>query len=203
MTQEKLEALLGRPLTTTEVTNIDLYLDIANDRLEQLICTSIEPATEDRIYEVRQDYTTVFTDIFTSLVSVKDEDGTIIDPDSYSVRQWNKRNGSWYNSIVFDDCLSSDEITVKANWGFDSTGSPAVYDAPSDLQLLIAKLFDLVSSMNNSNGNIRSKRVEDFTITFSDNTIFDQFLLDNQSTISKYSLCGISTVRSGEVDWRY
>jgi len=204
MTQSQIEALLGRPLTTIEVTNIELYLDIANERLEELICTSITAGVGERVYESRDGYSTVFTDIFTSLVSVKDKDGNTIDPSNYSVRQWDKRNGSWYNSIVFDEMFyDNTEITIDAIWGFTPTGSPAVSTVPSDLKLLVAQLFALVSSMSKSNGNVKSKKIEDFSITFSDNTVYDQFVIDNQATILKYSLCGITNVRSGEPDWRY
>lgn len=204
MTQSQIEALLGRPLTTVEVTNLQLYLDIANDRLEELLCTSITAGTGERVYEVREDYSTVFTDIFTSLVSVK-ADGQPIDPSNYSVRQWDKRNGKWYNSIVFDTKFyRNSTITVDAIWGFTPTGTPAVSTVPADLKLLTAQLFSLVSSMNTSNSMVKSKKVEDFAITFSDNTVYDQFLLDNQSVVSKYSLCGITNVRSGEIEhWRY
>ena len=71
--------------------------------------------------------------------------------------------------------------------------------ASIDLKLLVAKLFALVGTMNTTNGNIKSKRVEDFTITFNDNTVFDQFLLDNSATINKYSICSIGDVQNGDV----
>jgi hypothetical protein len=42
MTQQELEALLGRPLTPIEVTNLGLYLEIALESLEDALCIEIE-----------------------------------------------------------------------------------------------------------------------------------------------------------------
>lgn len=119
MTQEQLESLLGRPLTANEIANKDLYLNIATEALEELICSPIADVTETRTFDIREGYSTVFTDIFRSVSEVK-IDGTIIDPSNYSLRQWDKRNADWYNSLVFDTRFRSyqKEIEITAEWGF-------------------------------------------------------------------------------------
>jgi hypothetical protein len=193
MDQQELEAYLGRPLTSTEVDNLTLYLEIATERLEELLCSAVESIAEERTYDGREGYSTVFTDFFTEISSVT-VDGRVLETDDYSVRQWNKRQGYWFNSIVLDKRLRKDcEIVIDGVWGF------TVETMPRDLQLLQAKLFALVSSMNKGNGNVRSKKVEDFSISFNDNPVYNQFLLDNTATISKYSLCSIGNVKHGNV----
>lgn len=188
MNQAKLVALLGRPLTTVETTNFSLYLKIAYERLEDLLCMNLESTTEDRVFDVRNGYSTVFTDLFTDINSVS-IDGNELTTNDYSVRQGNRRSGNWYNSIVLTnptDC----EVTINADWGL----------CAPDLQLLLAQLFALIGTMNTSNGNVKSKKVEDFSITFNDNTAYQQFTLDNAGTISKYSICGIQEIQHGGVN---
>lgn len=196
MTQSDIEALLGRPLTSTESTNLDLYLDISKDALEQLLCTSLEevaetPVAETRTYRSRNGYKTLFTDVFQS-VSAVEVDGEAESSGNYTVMQWDKYNGSWYNSLVFSSPLHDDEIDVTGIWGFTSY--------PSDLKLLWAKLFSQVSVKNTGAGNITSKQVEDFRITFNDSVTADQQLAsDYASTIEKYGLCGVGNIQHGDV----
>jgi len=190
--QAQLEALLGRTLTPVELSNLDLYLEIAGERLEQLICSRVTAIAEERVYDGREGYSTVFTELFTSITSVE-VNGKALETSEYSKRQWDSRNGYWFNSIVLPHRLRSEaEVVINGVWGFDSD------TMPSDLQLLYAKLFALVSSMNKGNGNIKSKKVEDFSITFNENTVYDQFLIDNGSTLRKYSVCNQGYVRSGK-----
>lgn len=190
-TQDELEKLLGRSLTPVEVTNLELYLEIAEERLEQLICSRVNLIAEERTYDGRAGYSTVFTELFTSVTSVE-VDGKALEASEYSIRQWDNRNGYWFNSIVLQHRLRKEaEVVVNGSWGFNST------TMPTDLQLLFAKLFALVSSMNKGNGNVKSKKVEDFTIAFNDNSVYDQFLIDNSTTIRKYSVCNVGYVRSG------
>lgn len=188
MSEEKLVALLGRPLTSYESANRVLYLKIAQERLEDLTCLNLEEGTEDRTFSVREGYQTVFTDLFTDVNSVT-VNGSELDAADYTAMQWNRRTADWYNSVVLENCTAEDVVVVNADWGVCSP----------TLQLLQAQLFGLLSASNNGNGNVKSKKVEDFSITFNDNTVYDQFLLDNQSLISKYSLCNIQTTVSGDV----
>ena len=123
MNAEQMAKLLGRPLTPIEVANFALYLDIATEALEELICTPIADVVETRIFDIREGYSTVFINIFRSISEVK-IDGVVIDPSQYSLRQWDKRIAGWYNSLVFDSrFLTAKEIEVTAVWGFDEGGS--------------------------------------------------------------------------------
>lgn len=192
LTKDQVSKLLNRPLTTAENTNFSLYLDIATERLEELICSDLCIKTLTRTYEVRQGYRTIYTDIFrgTPVVSV---DGTVQEATDYSVRQFDDLNGSWFNSIVFKKFLprTAKEVTVEASWGFGTL--------PSDLQLLLAKLFELNTKSQTEDERVRSKKIEDFSITKNDNTLFDQFKIDNADVLSKYSICLHSEVQHGGI----
>lgn len=192
MKQANLEALLGRSLTSIEVANLDLYNDLAKQSLESLLCISLCSDEETKTFDVREGYRTVFTDIFTEVSEVK-LNGEVIDDSKYSVRQWDKRNGDWYNSIVLDNvlCSTDTEIEVTATWGFNKM--------PTDLSLVYANLFDLISKKNTADNSISSKQVEDFRITFKDkNTDLDtEFYSKYRSIISKYSLCDIPNIQHG------
>lgn len=194
MNQATLEALLGRSLTTIEVTNLTLYLDIATQALEQLTCLTLSETSGDeepRVYDVREGYSTVFTDIFTEVTEVK-LDGKVIASDNYSVRQWDKRSGSWYNSIVFKNRMTAwnKEVEVSASWGFGTM--------PTDLQAVLAGLFDLVTKKNKQSSGVAEKRVEDFWIKFRPETDLDaEFQKTYGLTIRKYSLCDIPNVQHG------
>lgn len=200
MSQSELEALLGRPLTSIEATNLDLYLNIANQRLEDMLCTRLEGVNEERTFSIRSGYHTIFVDIFTEVESVV-INGVTLDADDYSPRQWDKRSASWYNSIVLENLTYEDEVTITADWGFDPDGSgEPISTYPADLQLMLAGLFSLVSKQNTTDGRIQSKQVEDFRITFRDTTEVENLALANEATIKKYGLCGLDRgIRHGRV----
>jgi len=189
----QLAKLLGRPLTSVETANEELYLDIAYERLESMICSTVDSIAEERTYDGRDGYSTVFTDVFVEVSSVT-VNGKLLDAADYSIRQWDKRNAAWFNSIVLKNKLcGNSEVVIDATWGFaDDT-------MPGDLQLLVAQLFALVGKMNKGNGNVKSKKVEDFSISYNDNSVYNQFVIDNAATIRRYSLCDIGKVRNGKV----
>jgi len=181
MKQATLEALLGRPLTTIEAANREKYLKIATESLEELLCTNLCGSSDPRYYETRDGYRTVFTDIFSSIDEIKADD-VVIDPSKYDVYQNDRRNGKWFNSIVFKERMSCKELEVSGAWGFGNS-------MPSDLQSVLAHLFGQISRKNTVRRDIKSKKNEDFTITYSDLTSDDIFLADYGSTINKYSQC--------------
>lgn len=194
MNEAQVAALLGRPLTTTENTNFDLYLEIAKESLEELLCISLdvnpdgsgEPELDTQTFDVRDGYSTVFTGIFTELTEVK-VDGTVTT--DYYPAFWDKRSNAYYNSIVLDDCNAS-EVEITGYWGFDSI--------PADLQLLWAQMFANVSKKYKAgNSNVKSKQVEDFRISYGDLTDDETFLNDNKRAIQKYSLCNVGYVIHG------
>lgn len=194
MNEETTSALLGRPLTPTEVTNFSLYLKVAKEQLDQLLCMTLCDPDDPKVYEAREGYSTVFTDIFTDIDEVT-IDGDVVT--NYRVAQWDKRTGSWYNSLVFDEPFTcSEEVTVSASWGFNTM--------PSDLKAVLAGLFDLITKKNSFNGTIQSKQVEDFRITFNtDADLDDVFTSKYGKTISKYSLCDVPNVQHGSVCQRW
>ncbi len=198
MNQATLEALLGRSLTPNEVTNLTLYLNIAYESLEELICTPIAPADDTRVFDLREGYSTAFLGIFRSVSEVK-IDGNIITSDKYSLRQWDKRNASWYNSLVFDHLFSKSdkEIEVTASWGFPTTPTNTI---PVGLQSLIAGLFDHITKKNKLNPTVASKQNREYRISFNkDVDLDDEFYNKYRKTISKYSLCNIPNVQHGDI----
>lgn len=194
MKEAQISALLGRPLTDVETTNFKLYLKIANEALESLTCMSFCDQSDPKTFDTRKGYSTLYTDIFTEINEVK-INGTVIDSSKYSKRQWGKRNGSWYNAIVFDtrfdDCQK--EVEVSAVWGFNN-------GIPADLQSVLAGLFDLIGRKNKIDPTIQNKKVEDFSITFrADVDLDEEFDRKYSSVLTKYSMCDIPNVQHGEV----
>lgn len=192
MNKTTMAALLGRPLTSIEDTNFTLYLKIARQSLDDLLCTNLCDDSDPRTYDTRAGYCTLFTDIFTDIQSVS-INGETVDADDYSVRQWDRRNGTWYNSIVFNDKLEEDdEVEVSASWGF--------LEMPSDLQLVQAQLFGLISKKNKFDPTVTNKEVEDFRISFNvDADLDDEFYRQYNRTIAKYSLCTIGNIQQGSI----
>lgn len=197
MTKEELSALLGRPLTPIEDANFESYLNIAYELLDDLICTPIVEVEETRTFDLREGYSTTFIDIFWDVLEVKVNDKV---KTNYSPRQWNKRNASWYNSLVFTDKFSScdTEIEVTASWGFSPTSGGS--SIPLDLQSVISALFALITKKNKYDPTVASKQNRDYRISFHKDTDLDsEFYKNYGSTIDKYSLCNIPNVQHGEV----
>lgn len=193
MTQSELEALLGRSLMSSEVTNLTLYLEIATSNLNDLLCTTTNEVTESRTFDTRNGYKTAFVGIVQSVTEIKLDDD-VISNDGYSLRQWDKRTAGWYNAVVFDDAITADEITVTGTWGFASG------TLPNDLNMVLAGLFDLITKLNKFDGTIASKRVEDFQINFNTNSdLDDEFYNKYSKILSKYSVCDITNIQSGAI----
>jgi hypothetical protein len=200
MTKAEISALLGRSLTSIEDTNFETYLDIATEALKDLICSPLDDINEAREFSTREGYSTAFVDIFTDVSEVK-INGEVTE--DYTVRQWDKRSASWYNSLVFESKFEDgDEIEVTADWGFTSgSGGDSAYSAyPADLQMLLAGLFDSITKKNKYDPTISSKQVEDFRISFNADVDLDEaFTTKYQRTITKYSLCNIPYVIHGKI----
>jgi hypothetical protein len=193
MDKSVMAALLGRSLTTIEDDNYPMYLEIATENLEDLLCITLNEVEEARTFDTRAGYSTAYLDIFQSVTEVKVNE-VEKDSDDYSLRQWDKRTGSWYNSLVLGSkFLSDDEIEVTATWGFDIV--------PNDLNLLLARMFALISTKNKFDGTVTKKQVEDFRIEFDlDADLDDQFYAENRKTIAKYGLCNMPNVQHGALN---
>lgn len=190
MDQTKMSALLGRPLTSVESINFALYLNIAKENLDGLLCMTLCDPDDTRVYDAREGYSTVFTDVFTDVSEVK-VNGKVVD--NYSKRQWSKRSAEWYNSLVFDKLFCDDDVVeVKGSWGFNKM--------PADLLSVLAGLFGQISSKNKLNPNVQSKQNREYRITFNTDVDLDEeFSKQYGKTISKYSICSIGNVKHGEV----
>lgn len=188
MTKEQISALLGRPLSSTEDENFNTYLALAKQYVSDLLCESLDyEGDEEKRFSARKGYKTLPVPIFTEIYSVKLNDN---ETTAYEVRQNSSLNGEWFNSIVFDTPLDCDVVTIEADWGF--------YNLPLDLQKMVAESFSTVTT-SVGNDLIKSKRVEDFSITYKDDTQQEAFANKYSSTIAKYSACVNSNVQHGNV----
>lgn len=197
MDQAKLSALLGRPLTPIEVTNMALYLERSKESLEQLLCISLDvhgesPTATARTYRSREGYSTVFADIFTGVPSVTiNGAATTLQHPAF----WDNRNLGYYNSLVFDNQFSCEQdVVITALWGFASL--------PDDLAQLWAQSFALVATPR-AIKRVKSKKNEDFSIAFADITDDQSFLDDNRRVIGKYRMCDTGYIRHGKVRGRH
>lgn len=78
-------------------------------------------------------------------------------------------------------CTTLDEILDELGVG----------EVPSDLALVLARYFGAISTDNEAEPNIGSKKVEDFSVTYDNSNSTDSFLAkQNQATLAKYSQCG-------------
>jgi hypothetical protein len=190
--KEKLALLLNRSLTTAETDNYDLYLKIAIEKLESLLCFTVCGDQGERTFESRTGYRTLYVDPFTDITSVT-IDGN--ETEDYVKKQNDKFNGSWYNVIEFDRKQTGKNVVVDADWGFNPL--------PSDLQLLLARLFDQGSIEQTSDGQVKSKKIEDFSVTYKDSATYDEFVMSNASVIDKYAQCSQGYIRHGSVTPTY
>lgn len=158
--------------------------DEAKQFLESLLCLDFSQDTGERTFTAREGMRTVFTGIFSNVRSVT-VGGQAVD---YYPAFFNKRNGDYFNSIVLTKPVCG-EVVVDADWGFDAL--------PADLKKLLANA-DAVTSQAYSVKEVKSKRVEDFHITYSDLSDDEVFLKQNAVTIAKYSMCDIPYVLHGE-----
>lgn len=193
LTKAQLAKLLNRSLSDAEDTNFDLYIKIATSRLEELLCMRVCGDDSERTYETRYGYRTVYVDPFTDVTSITIDDEAVSE-DDYTLKQNDSYNGSWYNAIEFDTKRRGENIVVDADWGFDSV--------PYDLQLLLARLFAQGTIEQTSDSQVKSKTIEDFSVTFKDSATYDEFVNSNSSVIKKYNQCNQGVIRHGAI-WGY
>lgn len=191
LSQAKMAQLLGRSLTSLETSNYSLYLKIAVQKLEELLCMNLTIGDGEREYDTRIGYKTLYVDPFTEITSLS-VDGDEVDADDYYVSQNDKRNAHWYNTIVFDTVQTGEVVTIDADWGFGDS-------CPTDLELLLARLFAQNSVEQTADNQVKSKKIEDFTVTYKDNSTLEQVVAANSGVISKYSICNQGYIRHGRV----
>jgi hypothetical protein len=189
LSKELTAKLLNRSLTTAETNNFSLYLKIATQRLEELLCFSLSSDAGERTFETRVNYRSVYVDPFTSIESIT-IDGEEYTGD-YQLKQNDNLNGSWFNIIEFEKVRDGKNIVVDADWGFDS--------CPVDLQFLLAQIFAHVSVEQTTDNQVKSKKIEDFTVTYKDGATFTEFVLANRSILDKYSYCNQGFIRHGNL----
>ena len=188
LTKSEVSKLLGRSLSSLEDQNFDTYIKIATERLEDLLCMKICGDDSARVYQTRKGYRTLFVDPFKDIISITVDGDEVTD---YVKKLNESYSGSWYNSIEFDDRMTGKLVTVDADWGFTKV--------PTDLALLLSKLFAQGSVEQKSDNQVKSKKIEDFTVTYKDGSTFDEFVSVNQATVDKYSLCHVGRIEHGSV----
>jgi Zn/Cd-binding protein ZinT len=194
--ETEVSSLLGRALSAYETDNFDLYLNIATVRLEELLCVDLTVLAEERTYMSRDGYRTVYVDPFVDIASVK-IGGNTVSEDDYTIKQNDSFNGTWYNIIEFDSVRRGQKLVINGTWGFNPV--------PDDLQLLLASIFDQITSQNKLDRQVNSKKIEDYTITFNRSsitmadTLWQSLVKDFGDVISKYEQCNQGVIRNGRV----
>lgn len=174
LTKTQVAAYLGRPLTSSEDANFKSYIQIAEQRLQSLLCFSLESKTDTRTYASRAGYRTLFIDPFTEVAQVK-LDGQEVT--TYVKKQNDEYQGDWFNSLEFDDVLCGNRVEVTGTWGIGDC-------LPDDLASLLAGLFGIHEA---ESSNVKSKKIEDFSITYKDGVLLDGLVLKHATTVSKYA----------------
>lgn len=182
--KEQVAALLGRPLTPQEDAGFDAYIGIAESQLTSLLCMDVTSSDDTRIFRSREGYSTLFIDPVTDITSVTIDGVAVTD---YTMKQNDSYQGEWFNVLEFDRQLGDEKITIEASWGFT--------ELPDDLAFLLVQLFKVTSTTRDAQ--LRSKSIEDFSVTYNDNTVYDQMLLDNASIITKYAQCDGAILHGG------
>ena len=158
--------------------------DKAKQFLESLLCLDFSQDSGERTFTAREGMRTVFTGIFSNVNSVTVGGDAV----SYYPAFFDKRNGEFFNSIVLSKPVDG-EVVIDADWGFN--------ELPADLKKLLANA-ELVVNQSYSAKEVKSKRVEDFHITYSDLSDDEVFLKQNAVTINKYSMCHIDYILHGD-----
>ena len=172
--------LLGRSLTSSEDSNFEQYINYTISTLENLLCWSPVCTDATAIYTSRDGYRTLWTDPFTSITDVKVDGSAVTD---YKLAFNGNFNYPFYNSVVFPHPLGGQTVEITGTWGFE--------ELPADLGSLVAEIFKMTGRVNTANlsANVKSKSVEDFSITYSDRSEMDALASNNSSVIAKYSNC--------------
>jgi hypothetical protein len=180
MDKTSIAKLLGRPLTSSEDSNFEQYINYTISTLENLLCWSPICTDATASYQARDGYRTLWTDPFTSITDVK-VDGTAVT--DYKLAFNGNFNYPFYNSVVFPYPLGEQTVEITGIWGFD--------ELPADLGSLVAEIFKMYGRVSSGNmaGNVTNKRVEDFSISYGDKSEMDTLATNNSSVISKYSNC--------------
>lgn len=180
MDKTSIVKLLGRPLTSSEDSNFEQYINYTISTLENLLCWSPICTDATASYESRDGYRTLWTDPFTSITDVKVDGRAVTD---YKVAFNGNFNYPFYNSLVFPYPLSGQTVEITGTWGFD--------ELPADLGSLVAEIFKMYGRISASNmaGNVTNKRVEDFSISYGNKSEMKALETNNSSVISKYSNC--------------
>lgn len=183
MKETEVEALLGRDLSSAETQNFKLYLDLATERIENLLCMSLalagdDPDAEERIYSARPGYRTLYVDPFTAITTIV-VDGDTVSADDYTLED---------NRVVFEEPMGTSSVTITGTWGYS--------ELPASIKLLLARMFELTSKPRR--GGVRAKSIEDFSVTYADISAFEEFVADNRAIIEQYRLCDPDSIH-GEV----
>ena len=181
ITKQQVERIINRSLTSVEEENFEDDIKNAASITKELLGIDWD-VIGDRSYDSREGYSTIFTDPYTSLTTVKKNDKTVAATDYHGAND-DDRNSQIKNSIVFNRTLAScDTVTVAATWGFGEK-------LPVDLLKLIVAIWQQETSpiIDTNKAEVRSKSIEDFSQTFdTSKTASERFKERYGSTIAKY-----------------
>jgi hypothetical protein len=103
MKKEQVAKLLNRSLTSGEVSNFDMYIKIAIERLEQLVCFRFCDKGGSRTYLCRFGYSSLYIDPCSTVKTVTVDGVATTD---YVLRQNDRYDGDWLNVIEFSNKMT-------------------------------------------------------------------------------------------------
>lgn len=182
MDEAKMADLLGRPLTERETTNFDLYLENATQILESILNRRIElsDAATERKFVSREGYNSLPVDIFTGNATVTFDESEV---DAFVPRQGGSYEGSWFDTIEFDDKMCEGRYTIEASWGFEG-GEDGEY--PAGIQVLLAGAFAIASQKIGTTPKIKSESSLSHSVTYGDGGAIDNFIAENVALINQW-----------------
>ena len=194
MQQDKIEQLLGRPLSTKERAGFEVYLEIAQTQLEGLLGYSLSlsaAAAEDKTYRGNSGYRSVFTSPFTNIVSVKVNGKAV----SYYVGESSKPIK--HEIVLESEACDGDVVVVNAKWGFSG-------ELPKAVQLLVANLLAVVANGQaiGSEAVVKSETVLSHSVSFDNSKTQIQSFIDNNTTlIDMYRIPKVGDLQAGNILW--
>lgn len=193
MDKETIVKLLGRPLTSYEDSNFTQIVEHTISTLSNTLCWQLKDGQSDKTYYARANYRTLWISLYTLVDEVK-VDGRVVADTDYKLALNADVNSSIFNSVIFKYPLGDSMVEIKGSFDISKITTDV-----ADLGSLVADLFKFYARNMSSeaSANIKSKHVEDFTITFSDDSELQALFNNNYATIKRYSACEGNVVQSG------
>lgn len=172
-TKQDIETYLGHPVSDSEESTINAYIDAAQGEVEKILGFPIVVQTEaveasegveaveattpsQRTFKKRANRHTIFTPPFTDATEVK-YNGDVLTEDEFDAMYFDDYDASFFNSIVLEEHYGGcEKLLVTAKWGF-----PVL---PADLKTAwFQYAMDLEETKR---GNVSSESVGSYSVAY-------------------------------------